>query len=304
MFFGLFEKVRFRVENAQKTDVWEVGIRTDVFERQGYNQDMTKILFFDIDGTLFTNDFRLPATVRPALMKAREHGCKIYINTGRTLCNIDKKLQELPLDGISMGCGCRVIAEGQTLISTERSHEESMKIVDVYRRNKVPTVYESDTGMYFDSENTDDDMIQDWREYTDKRGLTRFVDEEGFKAVKMFSKIPDEDDVGKLMDDLKDAGFDFYPRRRSRDGYEIGPEGYTKATGIDMVREFYGVGLEDCYVFGDSENDLSMLRHVPNSVAMGQSPEEVKKCCSFVTDTPENDGIEKALMGLGLIPRK
>ena len=265
---------------------------------------MMKILFFDIDGTLFTNDFRLPATVRPALMKAREHGCKIYINTGRTLCNIDKKLQELPLDGISMGCGCRVIAEGKTLISTERSHEESMMIVDVYRKNNIPTVYESDTGMYFDRENADDDMIPDWREYTEKRGLTRFVDEEDFKAVKMFSKITDAADVDKLIDDLKSAGFPFYPIKRSRDGYEIVPEGYTKATGIDMVREYYGVELEDCYVFGDSENDLSMLRHVPNSVAMGQSPEEVRKCCSYVTDTPENDGIEKALMGLGLIPAK
>ena len=265
---------------------------------------MTKILFFDIDGTLFTNDFKLPATVKPALQKAREHGCKIYINTGRTLCNIDKKLQELPLDGISMGCGCRVIAEGKTLVSTERSHEESMKIVDVYRRNRIPTVYESDTGMYFDEANTDDDMIPDWRGYTDKRGLTRFVDEGDFKAVKMFSKITDEDDVDKLIGDLKEAGFPFYPIRRSRDGYEIVPEGFTKATGIDMVRDYYGVGLEDCYVFGDSENDLSMLRHVPNSVAMGQSPEEVKSCCSYVTDTPENDGIEKALKGLGLIPGK
>ena len=271
---------------------------------KGIIMSMTKILFFDIDGTLFTNDFKLPQSVKPALQKAREHGCKIYINTGRTLCNIDKKLQELPLDGISMGCGCRVIAEGKTLVSTERSHEESMKIVDVYRRNKIPTVYESDTGMFFDEENTDYDMIPDWREYTDKRGLTRFVDEGDFKAVKMFSKITDEDDVDKLIGDLKEAGFPFYPIRRSRDGYEIVPEGFTKATGIDMVRDYYGVGLEDCYVFGDSENDLSMLRHVPNSVAMGQSPEEVKKCCSYVTDTPENDGIEKALMGLGLIPGK
>lgn len=264
---------------------------------------MTKILFFDIDGTLFTNDFKLPQSVKPALLKAREHGCKIYINTGRTLCNIDKKLQELPLDGISMGCGCRVIAEGKTLVSTERSHEESMRIVDIFRRNKITTVYECDTGMFYDEENTDTDMIPEWREYTDKRGLTRFVDEEDFRAVKMFSKIMCEDDVDKLISDLKASGFPFYPIWRRMYGYEIVPEGYTKATGIDMIREFYGAGLEDCYVFGDSENDLSMLRHVPNSVAMGQAPDTVKECCRFVTDTPENDGIEKALMSLGLIPR-
>lgn len=267
---------------------------------------MTKLLFFDIDGTLFTDDLKLPGTVKPALMKARENGARIFINTGRTLCNIDKRLNELPLDGISMGCGCRIIVEGKTLFVKEWDHEESMKIARVYRKTGIPTVYESDTGMFFDEHNVDDEMIPDWRNYTDKRGLTKFVSEDdpNFKAVKMFCLKRQPNDIDDLLKDLRDAGFNFYAIDRGRGGHEIVPEGCSKATGIDMIREYYGVGLEDCYVFGDSANDLSMLEHVPNSIAMGQSPEHVKKSCKYVTDTPENDGIEKALLMLGLISRK
>ena len=47
------------------------------------------LLFFDIDGTLFDDSRRLPPSVLPALQKARDRGCRIFLNTGRTLCNLD-----------------------------------------------------------------------------------------------------------------------------------------------------------------------------------------------------------------------
>ena len=79
------------------------------------------------------------------------------------------------------------------------------------------------------------------------------------------------------------------------------PVDCSKAAGIDLIREAAGASLADCYAFGDSTNDLAMLTHVPNSVAMGNAPDEVKKKCAFIADRPENDGIGKALISLGLI---
>ena len=265
---------------------------------------MTRLLFFDIDGTLIDDSFELPSSVRPALEKARELGCRIFINTGRTLCNIDRKLKEsLPIDGYVLGCGTRVIAEGKTLKELEYSHEESMKIVYALREVCIPTVFECDTGIYYDDALSDGFMTPNWRGYTDSRGLTRFVDEgdPDFKAVKFFCYLKGEKMRRLLVDTLRSIGYSYYLIDRGREGYEVVPEGCSKATGIDIVREFYKADLDDCYVFGDSENDLSMLKHVRNSIAMGQSPDNVKKYCKYVTDTPENDGIAKALQMLGLL---
>ncbi|MBR5111620.1 MAG: HAD-IIB family hydrolase, partial [Clostridia bacterium] len=50
------------------------------------------LLFFDIDGTLFDDSRKLPASVLPALEKAHENGHLLFINTGRTLCNLDHRL--------------------------------------------------------------------------------------------------------------------------------------------------------------------------------------------------------------------
>ena len=47
---------------------------------------------------------------------------------------------------------------------------------------------------------------------------------------------------------------------------------------------------------GDNYNDMDMLRFSKTSIAMGNAPDEVKKCATFVTDTNNNDGIKKALV--------
>ena len=117
----------------------------------------------------------------------------------------------------------------------------------------------------------------------------------------MFCFIYNNEKLKTLLEELKNTGIAFYAIDRGNHGYEMVPEGCSKALGIDIVRAKYGASLDDCYVFGDSRNDLSMLNHVKNSVAMGQAPDDVKACCSFVTDTPANDGIAKALKALHLI---
>jgi hydroxymethylpyrimidine pyrophosphatase-like HAD family hydrolase len=85
------------------------------------------------------------------------------------------------------------------------------------------------------------------------------------------------------------------------EGWELVPAGYSKGKGIDILRKRIGVGREDCYAFGDSRNDLTMLRHAGHSIAMGNATDDVKKACSYVTDLPEKDGIEKAMKHFRLI---
>ena len=53
--------------------------------------------------------------------------------------------------------------------------------------------------------------------------------------------------------------------------------------------------------FGDGENDMDMLRFAGVGVAMGNACDAVKAAADYVTDTVDNDGIEKALRHFGLI---
>lgn len=48
---------------------------------------MKKIIFLDLDGTLWTFE-KIPSSALEAIELARKNGHKIYINTGRTRCEV------------------------------------------------------------------------------------------------------------------------------------------------------------------------------------------------------------------------
>ena len=60
-----------------------------------------KILFFDIDGTLITDDGKryFPDSAKEAIQKARENGHLAFINTGRVFCNVTEEIRSAGFDG-------------------------------------------------------------------------------------------------------------------------------------------------------------------------------------------------------------
>ena len=260
------------------------------------------LLFFDIDGTVFDDDRRLPASVKPAMEAARRNGHRIIMNTGRTLCNMDHRLDDFPLDGWIMGCGTRLIWQGETLQYMEYDPESSQRLRNVFRDLEMPVVYECDTAMYFDSENSDHPSVAHFREWAEKHGIRRDITDGDpeFRAVKMFG-FAKRNRIAEMKKATAGAGMPYTAINRWPEGWEIVPKGYSKGKGIDLLRRKLGVKKEDCYAFGDSRNDLTMLRHVTHSIAMGNATDDVKAACAYVTDRPENDGIEKAMKHFGLI---
>lgn len=82
---------------------------------------------------------------------------------------------------------------------------------------------------------------------------------------------------------------------------EIVDKSISKATGIKILLKHYGFTLDEAIAFGDNYNDTEMLELVPQSVAMGNAPEAVKKIAAAVTDTNEVGGIYTYLAKVGVI---
>ena len=263
---------------------------------------MPKLLFFDIDGTLFDDQRRLPASVLPALRQARERGCLLFLNTGRTLCNMDSRLDALPLDGQVLGCGTRVVFHGETLKALEFSPADTDRLRREVHAARVPLVWECDTALYFDPAGEPHPAIADFRSFAENAGIARDIrpDDPDFRAVKMFA-FGSRDLIQSLLKRFDAIGLPFQAIDRRENSWELVPAGCSKASGIDLLCEKLSVPLSDCYAFGDSENDLPMLTHVSHSVAMGNAPESVQRRCAHVAPRPEQDGIARALTDLGLI---
>lgn len=82
---------------------------------------------------------------------------------------------------------------------------------------------------------------------------------------------------------------------------EVMDKSVSKATGIEVLLKHYGYALDEAVAFGDNYNDIEMLKLIPQSVAMANSPDAIKKLASAVTDSNEVGGIYTYLVKIGVI---
>ena len=77
-----------------------------------------QLLFFDIDGTLLSNDtHQIPESALNAIAAAQKNGHLAFINTGRTFRTMPAFLKDLGFDGFLCGCGTRIVCHGETLLA-------------------------------------------------------------------------------------------------------------------------------------------------------------------------------------------
>ena len=70
---------------------------------------------------------------------------------------------------------------------------------------------------------------------------------------------------------------------------------------INTLLEMLNVPFENSYSFGDSVNDVEMLKVTKQSIVMGNAPEEVKKLATYVTKTAAENGLYEAMEQLNLL---
>ena len=260
-----------------------------------------KVAFLDIDGTLTSEvDGSIPESAREAIHRARTVGHKMFINTGRCFQNVEPRFREVGWDGYVCGCGTDIYAEGQNILYQPMTREITKQILEIARKTDVDIVFESRKEVSFDPDHTlhHPDAIAQYEKFL-ARGyhMRDTLDTPNFFADKFCIWYENEEQLWKFRL-VSDPLFEFIDR--GNHFAEFVPYGYSKATGIYRVLDYYGLSIADAYAFGDSRNDISMLVAVPQSVAMGNAePEELKDMVSYVTTKASEDGIAKAFEALG-----
>jgi hypothetical protein len=264
-----------------------------------------KILFFDIDGTLITEDGKrtFPESAKRALAKARELGHLVFINTGRVYCNVTEAIKSVGFDGYVCGCGSSIFYNGEELFHNDISRELCHEVAVKCREYGMFGMYEHRDKVYIDGLKADKPELAEMVEYFRRSGV--YVGEDVFAEDFEFDKFCCWFPMGnpKLPDFKKYVSKEFEYIDRGDEFCEVVPKGFSKATGIEFLLRYFDIPLENAYAFGDGNNDAPMLLYCPNSIIMKKGPEELKQKVMLVTDDVENDGIEKAMIKLGIIPQ-
>lgn len=262
---------------------------------------LQNIIFFDIDGTLITEDARrlIPDSTRTAIRTARENGCLTFINTGRTEFNVNSQVRELGFDGLLCGCGTYIEFDGKVLLYNRLTQEHCRKTAALLRECGVTPVYEHKDGYFFDHQAVRNADLEDF--------LVSFVEE----GIPIDRDITDPEFIYDkfVIWENPDADMERFHREIRKDYdiidrgngfWENVPLGFSKATAINFILNELGIPLENAYAIGDSMNDLTMLKAVKHSIAMGGA-EVIYPYVSYITTPILEDGIYNALKHFGLI---
>lgn len=82
---------------------------------------------------------------------------------------------------------------------------------------------------------------------------------------------------------------------------EIIPKRIDKASGMDMICQYFGTDFHDAVAFGDSMNDYEMMKFAGASIAMGNACDELKEIANEVCRTVDEDGVYYAFIKMNFI---
>ena len=260
------------------------------------------IVFFDIDGTLVTEGVPhiAPESAIRAIRAARENGHLMYINTGRTMNNVDQYIRDIGFDGYVCGCGTHIEADGETLLYRTVPKDTCLEIVELMRKCDMAPAYERRDCFFSDSKCRDLGGLKRLRIILNGEGkdFSRDVSDADFGFDKLVAWYDEKSDLDAFKKGIA-AEFDYIDR-----GYgfcELAVKGLSKGTGVNAVCAHYGADISDTIAIGDSLNDMPMLLAAGHSVAIGGSRDELTRTVEFVTKPVTEDGIEYALKHYGLI---
>ena len=256
---------------------------------------MIKTIFFDVDGTLVSHTQRaLPASAKRSLERLKEKGIRREVATGRHRM----ELPELPVRGISFdgyitlnGQLC-FDGEGRLIASSPITGADKEHLLQLFVQKELPILLVEKDDMYIN-------FINPWVEAAQKAISTglprvgRYTGGEVYQVVAYLGRGREEE-LSPLLPGCKITRWNEY-------GVDIISSQGGKAWGIQQYLAFTGLKREETAAFGDGENDMDMLEFVEMGIAMGNGEEQVKRRANLVTASVDEDGIEKALVQLGLM---
>ncbi len=260
----------------------------------------TKIIFFDIDGTILSHrTHQISKTTKAALKQAKANGHLTFINTGRSFAELDETILEIGFDGYVCGCGTYITYQDKILLHTAISDELCRSIIKDLRNYKLEAVLEGSNAIYYDHQSTCSKIkkLQDIQ----KNGFHLNVlnwDAPDISIDKFCIWATSSESIMPFYEKYKDC---LHFIKRDNLFFEIVPKGFSKATGIEYLLSHLAIPHENAYAFGDSVNDLEMLKYVKYSIGMGNSDEIIKNIVSFLTKDVDSDGISHALMHFSII---
>ena len=253
------------------------------------------MLFFDVDGTLYNSDKKLPDSAKAALFKARENGHEIAIATGRAPFMIEDILEELQIDTYVTFNGQYVVYKRKVVYTDQIPNETLTEVLQFGAQRNHPLVFLNEKEMIAsesDYESVESSLSTLQYPYPQ-------IDPQYYLHTPVYQTLVfiEEQEQPVYEQQFPDVQFiRWHPL-----SCDMLPKGGSKANGIRKLLERIEFPVEDVITFGDGLNDIEMLSEFGYSVAMDNGHARAKEVASMITGHVDKAGLADAMKKLKLI---
>lgn len=250
----------------------------------------TKLLVFDLDGTLLDENHTIPEPLCALLRALRDRGIETTLATGRPLVAVRGFVRQLELQLPLIVFNGAVIAspdeevEWMEPLPRLQAGEALRQLAacsgstQIYLRADDRTFYTDVLG-----EAAADIRAKDGMEPVRVDSLDALLEEHGGGVVKLFSIGPREE-----LEGVKTAYESVFPDYTcvfsEHDMLEFLGAGVTKGRALEILCERLDLPLDAVAAFGDNMNDLEMIQAAGLGVSMARSPAALSEAADATTE--------------------
>ncbi len=260
-----------------------------------------KLIAFDIDGTIITEDLRVLEETKEIIKDLKKRGIQIVLCTGRAFNGfywIREELGLMDFDDYSITCTgafVRQNATGKALIKKTLSPDQAQQIAAKLDDDKIDVTIHTRDILYNKARKPNKYFLIDkykmrmpWLRYETMEDihddLARVCFESDIKTLDEFEK--------RHKDDFKE---DYKYMRNDKNIIEVLNKDAGKSEALIELLDKLDIKLDEAMYFGDGENDVKSLRAVGVGVAMGNAEEITKEASDYVIGDNNEPSIAKFL---------
>ncbi len=266
---------------------------------------MIKLIVMDMDGTLLTSDKKVSMLTKQKLMEAQNKGVRLALASGRSMNRLMDHAQELKLDEHNgyliegNGVGYYEFEHAQHTLLKRCSREDIQEMIDFLKPLQVEILVMGERDAYImlpEGRKTSYWLEKVHVENVNNRDINYIQSlDEVDQALNKVCVCESPETVDRVSKALVDINPRFWHGRIMPHWIEITLKEIHKGNALSKIMEKHNLKKEEVLVFGDGENDISMLE-VGTGIAMGNALDSVKHVCYDVCASNNEDGIGKQLI--------
>lgn len=276
---------------------------------------MVKLIAVDLDGTLLNEDHQLSKKGLESIRFAQANGIEVVIATGRAhfdvramFENTDIKTWIIASNGATMHK-----PNGELFHSEPINQQDAINILNWLEQEEFYYEVSSDHSILAPEKGSDILAIEMDKVISANPEVSRdklqdaanlHYGQAGFSFIKSYDELLENDmnfyNILALSfnEEKLQKGWNNFEKLKdltlvtsAKYNFELGHKNASKGNALKVLANKLNINLSETAAVGDSFNDVSMLKIVGRSAAMGNAHKEIKDFCHEVTLSNAEDGV-------------